>query len=132
MTWYLRVRGLTEPHDGGLDMVKSLFVFEVLVLCKPTEHVLDDLMTVLEEEGVGTRGENIFSTTNTSASYPDTYLMLKSHGGFDDVNTQGSTPPSYIRPIIQVTAVSLRSNESKALAWRAYHALETIKNRHIS
>src|SRR5678816_2287333 len=91
---------------------------------------IDDIITILQNAGVGTLNSNIFGSTKADVPSGDgPYLSVRATGGTSPENTHNSTTrPAYLRPGAQlvVTAKSYKTAESMAV--KAFNALFPIRN----
>src|SRR5678816_3386916 len=94
---------------------------------------IDDIITILQNAGVGTLNSNIFGSTKADVPSGDgPYLSVRATGGTSPENTHNSTTrPAYLRPGAQlvVTAKSYKTAESMAV--KAFNALFPIRNQLI-
>lgn len=96
---------------------------------------LEDLITVLEADGVGVYGSTIFK--GSAASVPmlasGATLVLMETGGSGPENTQNSTQtPAYLRPTAQLSVRANTRPAARAMAEAAYLSLFKIRNQHIN
>jgi hypothetical protein len=97
---------------------------------------LDDLVTELEDAGVGTWGTNIF--TSTRAEVPvlasgEASLQLIETGGTAPENTQNALgQPAFMRPSAQILARANSKVQAEAKAWDAYRVMFRVRNKFIN
>jgi hypothetical protein len=144
MTWYLEVVPVQEPFDLGLDEPSRLqYVFNVVATKRPSGTFLEELAQVLEDAGVGTRGTDIFLSSN--ATMPDEngpFITLTDTGGPGPLRTHNEAGPtavagssamavSYQRPTAQVVTRARSASACRAKAYAAYSALSAVRNREV-
>lgn len=105
---------------------------------------LDDLVTVLEGDGVGTYAVNIFISTKVAPPLlpiGSAVLVLVETGGTsperthnDDIGQPGTSGgrPATIRPGAQITAKSADYDTAAALARQAYASLVKVTNIYVN
>lgn len=96
--------------------------------------VLDDLVTRLEAQSVGTGGTDIF--TGSGAAIPlgmGPYLSLTEYGGLAPTRVQNKSSAASARPMVQVLVRAGRISgvqeaypAARAMAWAAYQALDGV------
>ena len=97
---------------------------------------LDDLVTELEDAGVGTWGLDIF--TSTRAEIPvlpsgEASLQLIETGGTSPENTQNALgQPAFMRPSAQVLARAKSKVQAETKAWDAYRVFFRVRNKFIN
>lgn len=130
MPWILSVMPRSEPSDVGTDETGLLLSsFEVLVLESKSSSTLDALGKILQDAGVGVIGTSILFTS--AARVPRTpTIVLKDAGGFASVKTQNNVR-HHQRVAIRVLASAVTQRAAHTLAWKAYHALEVVRNKHV-
>lgn len=130
MTHYLSISPQQEPFDIGLDDEgRTQYVFNVLVTMRPGGEVLDELVALLEADGVGVETQTIFMAS--AAKLPQgpspAFLHLKITGGLAPAGTHNDGIGAYRRPGVQVIARGTPV-AAKALADAAYNALVAVQN----
>jgi hypothetical protein len=95
---------------------------------------LDDLVTLLEADGVGVFGENIFGTSKSAPPIlPSGTLSILVTGGSGADHTHNSViRPAIVRPGAQITARAPDGVLADRLAHLAYDALAMVRNRWIN
>lgn len=97
---------------------------------------LDDLVTELEDAGLGTWGTSIF--TSTRANIPklasgEATLQLIETGGTAPENTHNALgQPAFLRPGAQILARADSKKEAEAKAWDAYRVMYRVRNKFIN
>lgn len=97
---------------------------------------LDDLVTQLEEDGVGTLKVNIF--TSSKAAIPmlvsgGATLVITETGGTAPDRTQNATIfPAYLRPGAQLVARANSYAAAREMADAAYQSLVKVRNQFIN
>ena len=95
---------------------------------------VDDLVTKLQTDGVGTLGVNIFVGSRTSQpvkSFP--ILHIKKTGGTSPEQTQNATlRPAFLQPGAQIVAVHQDADVAEAYASSAYYSLGQVRNEFIN
>lgn len=97
---------------------------------------LDDLAWQLEDDGVATRGTDLFLTTRASvpflASGTAATLHIIETGGTAPQRTHNSLDaPAYLRPSAQVVARANSYEVARAMALDAYISLAAVRNQFI-
>lgn len=96
---------------------------------------LDDLITQLHADGVGTLGTNIFATSKAGIPLlaSGATLQILETQGMDAEHTQNSTVrPAYVNPQAQLTARAYDPDVAYAMAQAAYNSLNKIRNTFIN
>jgi hypothetical protein len=95
---------------------------------------LDDLVTLLEEDGVATYGVDLFTSTKAAPPMlPSGSLMVIETGGSGADRTHNATiRPAIVRPGAQITARALTYQRANALARLAYDAFVVVHNRWVN
>ncbi len=97
---------------------------------------LNDLISVLETDGVGTFGVDIFATTLPSIPMlPSGFatLQLIETTGAGPTNTQNAVmTPAYLNPTAQITSRADDAVTSRAKLQLAYNSLFKIRNQFIN
>jgi hypothetical protein len=95
---------------------------------------LGDLVTVLEQDGVGTYGENIFTSTKAALPMlPSGIISIVETGGSGADNTHNAViRPAMVRPGAQITARADDQDKARALAHLAYDAFVVVRNQWIN
>lgn len=97
---------------------------------------LNDLITVLESDGVGTENSDIFATTNVTiprleSGYATLHLVQTS--GDTPTNTQNAVlTPAYMNPTAQIVARGTDPVRALAKLQLAYNSLFKIRNQFIN
>lgn len=94
---------------------------------------LDELISVLVADGVGTYGTNIFMSTKAAIpSGVGPYLSLIETGGSGPDRTQNRVlRPAYQRPAAQIVARAASYPAARLMAQAAYNSLVKIRNQVI-
>lgn len=102
--------------------------------------LLDDVVTRLVGQGVGTAGVNIFASS--AAVIPTgmgPYLTVNETGGVPPTRVQNKTSPATLRPTVQVLVRAGRIigvqdayPAARTMAWAAYQALDGVYNTTIN
>jgi hypothetical protein len=95
---------------------------------------LDDLVTKLEADGVGTRGVNIFTTSGvTVPKKTGATLHIKKTGGTAPEHTQNATlRPAFLLPGAQIVAAADDYDDADTFASSAYYSLGQVRNEFIN
>jgi hypothetical protein len=94
---------------------------------------IDDIITQLELEGVGTFNTNIFATSKGEVPKGDgPFLSIRTTGGTSADRTHNSViKPAYVRPGAQLVARAKTYRDAEAMAYAAYFALVKVRNQVI-
>lgn len=135
MTWYQSITPDAQPHDIGLHEAngRPQVVFTARVVKAPSDTFLEEVMTLLEAAGVGTRNVTIFASSDAQlpANRGDApFLHLQEEGGVTDLRIHNDVS-GYARPSVVVTAMGETYVASRALARAAYAALHVVRNVNI-
>jgi hypothetical protein len=139
MTRYLSISALQEPFDLGEldDSGREQCAFNVLCLKRPSDTFLDELVRILENAGLGKRGETIFA--GSKAAIPrgtrptdPPILSIKATGGTGPAGTHNDGAGAYRRPSAQVIARALTWAAAEAIAQAAYAALIAVRNQEVA
>ena len=134
MTWYLSIMPVQEPFDfGGGQKGRAELSFNVEVTKVFSTTLLEELVKILENAGVGTRNVNIFGS---SAAYDPSdagpYLFLTVAGGPIPINTHNQiSPPAYVRPTVKVTVRGDNYGAVETMVNAAYVALSAVRNVNV-
>lgn len=97
---------------------------------------LDDLVTKLETDGVGTRGVNIFTTSGVTVPRKtdgSATLHIKKTGGSSPEQTQNATlRPAFLQPGAQLVAAADDYETAETFASSAYYSLGQVRNEFIN
>jgi hypothetical protein len=92
----------------------------------------EDLVTVLESEGVGTGAVDLFISSKTSLPKDKTHLVIVETGGTGSLRTHNIPGDAYENPSAQILARSISYVEARSLLARAYNALVKVRNQRIN
>lgn len=95
---------------------------------------LDDLVTKLETDAVGTFGVTIFTTSQATVPKKTVAVLhIRKTGGSGPEQTQNATlRPAFLRPGAQLVARADTYAAAEALATAAYYSLGQVRNEFIS
>ncbi len=134
MAWYRDIDVGQEPFDAGLDgNGRLMFKFNILAVKRPSTTFIQEIVTRLATQGVGTFGTSLFASTQ--ARVPDgdgPYLQVIETGGTAPDRTHNAAPaPGYQHPGAQITARAKTHAAARGMALAAYAALQ-IRNLELS
>jgi hypothetical protein len=138
-TWYLTVDPQQEPTDAGpAEDGRELYSVNFHTMKRPSATVLEELLGVLEDAGVGTIAVSLFGSSAVSiptrgdpVAGPGPFLLLKETGGAGPVGTHNDGAAAYRRPGVQVLVTGESTAAVKAMAYAAYDALVAISNQFV-
>jgi hypothetical protein len=85
---------------------------------------LDDIVTLLQNAGIGTFNTNIFYSTKVSIPGGDgPYLQISETSGAPPEWTQDRPKPAYLRPSAQITVYATDYDSARAMSMAAWNAL---------
>lgn len=95
---------------------------------------LDDLLTVLEADNVGTLGVDISLSTLSAPIYlaSGATLHLAETGGAAPDYTQNAIIPSYVRPTAQLMVRSASADDGRRMAEKAFYSVIQIRNQTVN
>jgi hypothetical protein len=97
---------------------------------------LDDLVTQLEADNVGTLRVNLFRGAKTAvpmlASGAATLHLIETGGGGPEHTQNNTIFPSYLHPSAQLTARADNYDNARAMADAAYRSLVKVRNQFIN
>lgn len=134
MTWYKEIDIVQEPFDLKLDPSgRARVAFNIDVIKRSSDTLLEELVKILTDAGVGTYGNNIFDTSK--ADIPDgngPYLSIIETGGTSPERTQNLVlTPAYPQPSAQIVVRATDYTDARTMARAAYVALAKIRNTDI-
>jgi hypothetical protein len=135
MTFYRHIRPMQPPHDIGLDqgVGKPQVVFNIECTKNRSTTFFEEIVSILEDAGVGTFNVNIFATSN--AVLPEeresVYLKLRETGGIRDEEIHNEVG-KYRRPTMSITAVGPDYEAARTLAEAAHAALRVVRNQEVT
>ena len=138
-----------EPYDFGLDQNgRKRYAFNVVVMRHPTftessvvvgdevtkvktftgvlHMFIEELVTILQNAGVGTKNTNIFITSISQIpAKGGPYLSIAESAGLQRLATHDL---DYSQPAAQLVARSPHPGDARLMAWNAYNALNSARN----
>lgn len=90
----------------------------------------DDLVTLMQDAGVGTLNQDIYVSTGSNPTIaPSGTVIITETSGSGPERTQNSViKPAYIRPAAQIMTKASTPKIAKAKAYEAYNALVGVRN----
>jgi hypothetical protein len=134
MTWYRQIDPQQEPFDGGLDEKnRAVVIFNVLAIKSPSNTFIEELLRLLEGDGVGTRNVSLFATSKVAL--PDgsgPYLSIVETGGAGPLKMQDPPGPSEQRPTAKLSVHAATYVAARTMARAAYDALAPVRNETVT
>jgi hypothetical protein len=134
VTRYLSITPLQEPFDGKLDAAgRETRSFNVLAMKRPSDTWVQELVTILEEAGLGERGETIFASSNSTipAEGDGPFIYIESTGGAGPVGTHNDGVGAYRRPSARIVVHARLQVVAEATAQAVYAALLAVRNKNV-
>lgn len=135
MTWYREIEMLQEPFDMKIDPSgRARIVFNIAVIKRSSDTLLEEIVTILEDAGVGTYGTDIFDSSKADIpTGAGPYLSIIETGGAPPERTQNSvSTPAYPQPTAQLVVRATDYTDARTMARAAYNALAPIRNTDIT
>lgn len=135
MTFYQAISPLQAPFELQLldDQGRVQYVFNVVCIKTRSATLLEELVKVLTDAGVGVFNTNIFASANAkvpAAGGP--FLTVRDTGGPGPLYVHNDLRPKYPRQTAHVHVRSLTRATALAMVYAAYEALVVIRNTELS
>jgi hypothetical protein len=132
VTVYRSIQAVTEPHDtNDLDEAgRRQCAFTILVWKRPSITFVEELIRILVDAGVGSKGVTVFGTSGAVIPEGDgPFLHVKADGGAGGVGTHNDQPADWDRrPAAVITVHASTWQAAEAMAQAAYGALVNVRN----
>lgn len=120
------VQAMRYPKFTEADVVAGDEITKVKTFTGVLHLFMEEVVSILEAAGVGTRNTNIFLTTiHQIPTKGGPFLSIQETGGLVELRTHDL---DYSRPSAQIVTRSPRPGDARLMAWNAYNALKSVEN----
>ena len=137
MTWWREVELLQEPFSLSRDPSENFvdFVFNIMVIKRPSHTFIEELISYLESENIGTLNSDIFvgPLNDNLENADDPYIIISLTGGTSPERTHDSVIlPAYQIPSAQILSRGKSYISTKSKSYLAYDSVVKIRNLNIN